>query len=213
MLNKAYIALIAAAIGIAFIAGCGSQTSADRGRQLYETCMPCHGNAGEGNLTLRAPAIAGLPKWYLAGQLAKFKTDVRGAHPDDMEGHRMRPMARSLVLVNDVDLVADHVSRMPAVWQKPDFAMADTAAGAMNFRNICQTCHGANAEGNEAMGAPPLANQHDWYMVAQLKKFQSGMRGANPDDVFGSQMRAMSTTLADSVAMHDVVSYVKSLSH
>lgn len=213
MLNKAYIALIAAAIGIAVIAGCGTPSTADRGRQLYETCMPCHGVSGEGNLALRAPAIAGLPKWYLAAQLTKFKTDVRGAHPDDQEGHRMRPMARLLVLVNDVDLVAEHVSKMPGVWQAPDFAMADTAAGAMNFRNICATCHGQNAEGNEAMGAPPLARQHDWYMVAQLKKFQSGMRGSNPDDVFGAQMRAMSTTLADSVAMHDVVSYVKSLPH
>ena len=213
MLNKAYAALIAAAILTASIAGCGTQTAAERGRQLYETCMPCHGNAGEGSLALRAPAIAGLPKWYVMAQLTKFKTDVRGAHPDDMEGHRMRPMARSLVGPNDVELVADHVSKMPAIWQKPDFAMADTAAGGTSFRNICITCHGEGGEGNEALGAPPLANQHDWYMVAQLKKFQSGMRGTNPDDVTGAQMRAMSLTLADSVAMHDVVSYVKTLSH
>jgi cytochrome c553 len=213
LLNKAYAALIAAAIVTATIAGCGTQTAADRGRQLYETCMPCHGNAGEGNLTLRAPAIAGLPKWYVAGQLTKFKTNVRGAHPDDLEGHRMRPMARSLTQPNDLELVSDHVSKMAFAWQKPDFAMADTAAGGTNFRNICVTCHGENGMGNEALGAPPLVNQHDWYMVAQLRKFQSGMRGANPDDVFGAQMRAMSMTLADSVAMHDVVSYVKSLPH
>lgn len=212
MLNKAYIGLIAAAIGIAAVAGCGTQATADRSAQLYDTCAPCHGAAGEGNLELRAPAIAGLPKWYVTAQLAKFKTDVRGAHPDDMEGHRMRPMARSLLLQNDADLVADHVAKLPAVWQKPDFAMADTAAGGATYRGICVTCHGEAAEGNEALGSPPLKNQHDWYMVAQLRKFQSGMRGAHPDDVTGAQMRAMSMTLADSVAMHDVVSYVKSLS-
>lgn len=213
MLNKAYAALIAAAILTAALVGCGAQTAADRGRQLYETCVPCHGSAGTGDLALRAPAIAGLPKWYVTAELTKFRTNVRGAHPDDMEGHRMRPMARSLLGPNDIELVADHVARMPASWQKPDFAMADTAAGGTSYRNICVTCHGEGGEGNEALGAPPLVNQHDWYMVAQLRKFQSGMRGSNPDDITGAQMRAMSLTLADSTAMHDVVSYIKTLSH
>lgn len=213
MLNKAYIALIAATVLSVPVAGCGKMTVAERGRQLYDTCAPCHGAAGTGSLELRAPAIAGLPKWYVVAQLTKFKHDIRGAHPDDNEGARMRPMARSLIKDGDVEDVAGYVSAMPAVWQKPDFAMADTAAGAVNFRNVCTTCHGENAMGNEALGAPPLANQHDWYMVAQLRKFQSGMRGTHPDDTFGAQMRAMSLTLADSVAMHDVVSYVKSLSH
>lgn len=213
MLNKAYIALIAAAVVTAAVAGCGTQSVADRGRQLYETCAPCHGNSGQDDLTLRAPAIAGLPAWYVTGQLTKFKTNMRGAHPDDMEGHRMRPMARSLTQPNDIETVAAHVAKLAAAWQKPDFAMADTAAGGATFRTICVTCHGENAAGNEALGAPPLGNQHDWYMVAQLRKFQSGMRGTHPEDVFGAQMRAMSMTLTDTTQMHDVVSYVKSLPH
>lgn len=213
MLNKAYFALIAAAILSAVAAGCGTPTVAQRGLQMYETCVPCHGAEGTGNLELRAPAIAGLPEWYVKAELTKFRTDVRGAHPDDMEGHRMRPMARSLTGKGDLEAVAAHVARMKPVWQKPDFAMADTAAGGTTFRNICVTCHGENAMGNEALGAPPLTNQHDWYLVAQLQKFHSGMRGAHPEDVTGGQMRAMSMTLADSVAMHDVVSYVKTLSH
>jgi cytochrome c553 len=212
LLNKAYIALIAAAAVSAFAAGCGTQTAAEHGRSLYKTCAPCHGDHGTGSLALRAPAIAGLPKWYVVAQLNKFKTDVRGAHPDDMEGHRMRPMARTLFKATDVEQVADFVSAMPAVWQAPDFALADTAVGGTTFRNVCTTCHGEGARGNEALGAPPLWNQHDWYLVAQLNKFHSGMRGTDTTDVFGGQMRAMSLTLADSTAMHDVVSYVKTLS-
>lgn len=213
MLNKAYIALIAAAAAGVVAAGCGTPSAAERGAQLYETCTPCHGSSGEGNLALRAPAIAGLPRWYVGAQLTKFRSDLRGAHPDDMEGHRMRPMARSLSKAQDLEAVAQHVSQMKSVWQKPDFALADTAAGGTTFRTICQTCHGENGMGNEVMGAPPLVNQHDWYLVAQLGKFHSGMRGTNPDDVTGGQMRAMSLTLADSAAMHDVVSYVKTLPH
>lgn len=213
MLNKAYFALIAAAVLSALAAGCGTQTAAQRGQQLYETCAPCHGADGNGNLALRAPAIAGLPAWYVTAQLQKFKGDIRGAHPDDSEGHRMRPMARSLTGPQDLEQVSAYVAGLPAAWQRADFAMADTAAGGATFRNVCVTCHGENAMGNEALAAPPILNQHDWYMVAQLRKFHSGMRGTHPDDVSGAQMRAMSMTLPDSVAMHDVVSYVKSLSH
>jgi hypothetical protein len=37
------------------------------------------------------------------------------------------------------------------------------------------------------------------------------MRGAHPDDAMGAQMAAMSQTLEDSTAMHDVVAYIRTL--
>jgi cytochrome c oxidase subunit 2 len=63
------------------------------------------------------------------------------------------------------------------------------------------------------MNAPPLSQQADWYLLAQLEKFKTGMRGANPKDFTGAQMRAMSSTLQDTTAMRDVVAYIKTLSH
>jgi len=91
-------------------------------------------------------------------------------------------------------------------------AGGDAAAGQTQYMAICVACHGADAKGNQAMNAPPLANQADWYLVSQLKKFKTGMRGAHPEDVSGSQMRAMSSTLIDTTAMHNVVAYIKTLS-
>jgi cytochrome c553 len=70
--------------------------STDRGQALFPLCAACHGNHGEGRLELGAPAIAGLPEWYVAAQLQKFRHDVRDSHPQDTAGLRMRPMARSL---------------------------------------------------------------------------------------------------------------------
>lgn len=40
----------------------------------------------------------------------------------------------------------------------------------------CFTCHGQNGEGNVAQLAPKLAAQHDWYILAQLKKMKAGER-------------------------------------
>src|SRR5690349_8539962 len=44
-----------------------------RGEALYTTCAKCHGDAGTGNQALGAPAIGGLPAWYVQAQIANFK--------------------------------------------------------------------------------------------------------------------------------------------
>lgn len=66
------------------------------GQALYATCMACHGADGAGNQTLQAPRIAGVDDWYLAAQLRKFKSGVRGGNPKDTQGSLMAPMANSL---------------------------------------------------------------------------------------------------------------------
>jgi len=211
--RKVYGGLILTAM-VAMLLGCGigSRNPATRGVEVFRTCMPCHGNDGHGNLELRAPAIAGLPDWYVTAELTKFKTDVRGAHPDDSEGHRMRPMARTLYHPGDVEAVAAYVSHLKPVWVKPTLA-GNVAAGQARYTTVCIACHGADAHGTQALGAPPLAAQADWYLVAQLKKFKTGMRGVHPQDGTGGQMRAMSLTIPDTTAMHDLVAYIKSLPH
>ena len=57
-----------------------------------------------------------------------------------------------------------------------------------------------------------LAQQSDWYLMTQLGKFKSGMRGTHKDDVHGQQMRAMSMTLPDEQAMKDVIAFIMTLS-
>jgi cytochrome c oxidase subunit 2 len=66
------------------------------GQALFATCSACHGDDGAGNPDLKAPRIAGTDDWYLATELRKFRSGVRGTSPKDMEGRLMRPMARAL---------------------------------------------------------------------------------------------------------------------
>lgn len=70
---------------------------AERGRAAYAPCVACHGQAGEGNATLKAPALAGHADWYTALQIANFQRGVRGAHPEDVTGAQMRAMAATVV--------------------------------------------------------------------------------------------------------------------
>ena len=182
-----------------------------RGHELYDTCIPCHGQHGAGNETLGAPAIAGLPRWYIEAQLTKFRNGQRGTHPADMEGHRMRPMARSLNLEGDVPSVAEYVASMPVPSVPVTLAGGDTASGAQRYTTICSVCHGPDGAGMEAMGAPGLLHQPDWYMIRQLDKFKTGMRGADSMDAQGQQMAAMSSTLENHQAMLDVIAYIRTL--
>ncbi len=77
---------------------------------------------------------------------------------------------------------------------------------------ICADCHGQNGEGNPNISAPINAGQDEWYIVRQLKNFRAGIRGADPKDIFGAQMRPVAMYLVNDMALQDVAAYVTSLS-
>ncbi len=176
----------------------------------FELCATCHGAAGEGKPNLQAPAIAGLPAWYVEKQLAKFQAGVRGAHPDDHAGLRMRPMSRYLRSEEVVKQVADYVAALPAAKRGSSLSGGDAARGQASYA-LCASCHGAQGEGVQALNGPPLAHQSDWYLLSQMQKFQQGLRGANLKDAEGILMRPMSMTIPDEQGLKDVIAYIQTL--
>lgn len=180
-----------------------------RGEALYDTCAPCHGPAGAGSRELGAPAIAGLPQWYVENQLLGFESGWRGAHPMDTVGIRMKSMSMSLDLEGDRESVAEYVAGMPAAQPEPVLAVGDAEAGARSYQT-CLACHGPEGMGNEVLNSPPLVGLDDWYLLAQLEKFKKGWRGADPQDVPGGTMRP-NAMLLDEQAMADVVAYIQTL--
>jgi cytochrome c oxidase subunit 2 len=83
------------------------------------------------------------------------------------------------------------------------------AANGKALYTTCAACHGDAAQGNRKMNAPSLANADDWYLNHQLKNFKNGLRGYADNDTLGVQMAAMAKTLKDTIAMADVVAYIK----
>lgn len=180
-----------------------------RGEALFDTCAPCHGAQGQGNQTLAAPAIAGLPQWYVQAQLEKFQSGHRGGNAFDTTGIRMKSMSWSLDLDGDLESVAEYVAGLPGTDPAPALEGGDAQAGQASYI-VCSACHGADGSGNEALKAPPLKGQSDWYLLAQLHKFKAGWRGADPTDTWGATMRPNALML-DDAAMLNVVAYIQTL--
>lgn len=180
------------------------------GADYFQLCASCHGASGAGNPDIEAPAIAGLPAWYVERQLGKFQTGVRGAHPDDHAGLRMRPMSRYLRGEAEVKLVAAHVAALPAAKPEATLAGGDAAKGQTAYA-LCSACHGAKGEGLQALNGPPLANQSDWYLLSQMQKYRKGLRGASLQDAEGILMRPMSMTIADEQGIVDLIAYIQTL--
>ena len=80
------------------------------------------------------------------------------------------------------------------------------------YFEICQSCHGENAQGNQTTGAPRLSGQYDWYLIRQLTIFRADIRGAHEKDTYGQSMSAMSKMLPDDQAVRDVVAHIGTLS-
>ena len=86
-------------------------------------------------------------------------------------------------------------------------AAGDPGAGKVLYA-LCATCHGVAGEGMQAMNGSQLAGQEEWYLKRQIIAFKDGVRGGDPNDVFGMQMRPMAMTLADDQAIDNVVAYI-----
>lgn len=62
----------------------------------------------------------------------------------------------------------------------------------------CAACHGAQGQGNPALGAPRLAGQHFSYLWQQLRSFKVGARGYDAQDSQGVLMRSALTAVPES---------------
>ena len=172
-------------------------------------CLPCHGETGQGNVADHSPKISGQHDWYIARQLESFRTDFRGAHEHERWAKQMNFHIKDFTPATLASFV-EHVSSLedePA----PHTIDGDETRGKQLFGQMCQTCHGEDAMGNESFNAPRLAGMTDWYMVTQLEKFRAGLRGHDPEDNYGKQMAAFAKLLPDDKALVDVVSYINSL--
>lgn len=204
--------LVVMALVASVASGCASELPSDgaaRGEALFKNCVQCHGADAGGSTLMNAPAIAGLPQWYLASQVTNFQTGLRGAHADDTEGLKMRPMSRTLKSASDVSLVAEYVSKLPA--KRGEATVAGDAAKGQAAFATCSACHGADGSGNEAMKAPPIRQLNDWYVVSQLRKFKGGVRAYDAADTTGATMKAMAGAIPDEAAMRDLAAYIHSL--
>jgi len=185
---------------------CGVSVATAADDALYQTrCAACHQSSGEGSVALKVPNISGLSESYLLRQLYNFQSGVRGDQAKDAAGQMMRAALTGLAK-EELDALAGYVATLADV-------SLFTERQATGFRgrglySVCSSCHGAQGEGNVALGAPRLNQQYRWYLTAQLKNYQLGLRGTKGEDEYGRKMRAM----AESVHEDDMELLVRHIS-
>lgn len=205
------------------------------GEELFKVCSFCHGAQGQGGPALDAPPLAGMEAWFVERQLHNFRNRVRGTHYDDVPGVQMSIVSGMVRNQATIENIAAYIENMtpgaapeltaqgqvagtarPFIWRSQYAALehpddADIDNGKRIYAESCTACHGAGAQGDEALGSPRLTDLSDWYMERQLQYFSDGLRGADPTDTFGLQMAAFAKTLANEQAIADVVAYIESL--
>ena len=183
-----------------------------KGKLVFDkVCANCHGPLAGGNKALGAPALWQQEGWYLVAQLQKFKSGARGSHPKDAQGAQMKAMVTQLKDDAAIEDVAAYIKTLKGTGPVSELKGGDAVAGKATYTKVCAACHGPAAKGQLALQAPALAGQADWYMLAQLGKFRGGIRGTDPRDVTGAQMKGMAASLPTDQAVLDVVTFIASI--
>ena len=191
--------------------GCERETSPEKpaasrpvlrtGAEIFEPCLLCHSTKE----MQRGPILDGLPAYYVISQLQKFQAGIRGHNPTNRSEALMAAGSSTLLNSMEIPVVARYIAGLP-----PQAHLA-TVRGNLevgrHYFQICVPCHGPDGRGNPALKASPLAFLEDWYLVDQLRKFKSGMRGTHPQDLEGQIMKAAIVALPDA-HIRDVAAYI-----
>jgi cytochrome c553 len=178
----------------------------------YQThCASCHGASGAGNPSLGAPNLTLFSNAYLERQLRGFQEGWR-----DTTDPYTQTMSAAVGAL-DAGVVAE---ALLAIDQLPDLrkiSVAKPAAGNADrgadlYTAYCSACHGTNAGGNDALGAPTLLGLDARYLARQYRHFSEGRRGFHADDRYGEQMNRLSRSLKGPSLIDDVSAYVAQLS-
>jgi cytochrome c553 len=196
---------------IALLSGAAPAMADDlsHGQALFSACSSCHGEQAQGNPALGAPVLAGQQQSYLSRQLNNFKTGLRGSNPADSGGAQMRAMAATLP---DDQAIADltaYLASLPPPPSSPS-SSGNPALGSRLYQAKCGACHGGQAEGNPAMNTPRLRQQLDSYLLLQVNHFKQGVRGSEPGDRYGKQMKMMAGVVNETELL-DVIAHISRL--
>ncbi|MGV3741130.1 MAG: cytochrome-c oxidase, cbb3-type subunit III [Burkholderiaceae bacterium] len=164
------------------------------GERLFLTyCAQCHGSDARGSKGF--PNLAD-KDWLYGGTPEVIKTTIlKGRHG------QMPPMAAALGSDKDVENVAHYVLSLSGSTSDP----IKSVFGKSKFA-ACAACHGANGQGNQAMGAPNLSDKVWLYGGSAETVMETIRKGRN------NQMPAFGEFLGEAKS-HVLAAYVWSLSN
>lgn len=147
------------AVAIAVPADAKHVSPYEQGKKLAESCVKCHGEAG--NATGKGiPTLAGQQPLYLVAAIHEY-------HRGDREKGTMRSMLSDSDRLELESLALYFASQTPV--QRPAPARGDAVAGE-KLGAMCGGCHGAQGVSRDA-ATPSLAGQDFDYLVKATKAY------------------------------------------
>lgn len=177
---KRMIAGLVVAVGLTGAVHAGDP---NRGEQLTEGCVACHGPTGADNLQPVYPIISGLGERFLFEQLVAIQSGDRQV--PEMAGVLEGKSEQDLR-----DLAAFYnAQEMPEGEADPELVDQGEALyrGGNKASGVaaCIACHGPQGKGNEPAGYPRVSGQSVEYSIKALKDYRSG------DRVYDTQSQVM----------------------
>lgn len=164
-MSRSLLAVALAVVGLGLSVSAKAEGDAARGKTLGYTCLGCHGIEGYKNVypTFSVPRLRGQLPDYIITALKAYKSGERS--------HATMHAHAASMSEQDMEDIAAYLSGAvvkPAEGAKPvGVAPAQVAT--------CLSCHGANGEGMQGLGAA-LAGQHVDYLVHALNDYRTGAR-------------------------------------
>lgn len=165
-------------------------------------CDACHGADAMGLAAAGFPRLAGISADYLSKQLHDFQSGKRISPV-------MQPLAKALTEA-DIKSVTTAIAAMPAP-EVPAINRSVSPKGVgerLALRGAwdrqipeCVSCHGPGGVG-VGSAFPPLANQSEMYLIAQLNAWRDGTRRNDPNDLMGHIAKALSEDEIKAVAQY-----------
>ncbi|WP_342723610.1 cytochrome-c oxidase, cbb3-type subunit III [Bradyrhizobium sp. B097] len=128
-----------------------------RGKTVFaDNCAPCHGSGAAG--------AKGYPNlndddWLWGGSLDQILQTIqfgaRSGHAEAHEGQMLAFGRDGILKIGEIVTVANYVRSLSGLTTAANF---DAAAATRIFAENCAVCHGENAKGNQALGAPNLTD-------------------------------------------------------
>ena len=177
----------------------------------FVPCMACHGSSLQGNVSIGAPALAGLAESVTLPALAAIADGKLGNNVvmqniartlSDSERRGvalylagLKPAKHPLnVVIAGGALLSS--SQIVELSTGAEIVQSGTASGAMP----CMTCHGAHLQGNASIGAPALAGMPENRTLAALSAIAAGKMGSN--EAMRNTARALSADEREAVAAY-----------
>jgi cytochrome c553 len=141
------------------------------GESLFSTCAACHGVNGAGASDGTVPAIAGQHFRVIAHELVAFRHDQRW----DVRMEHFSAK-RHLNGPQDIADVAAYVSHLAPTAAPAHGSGEYIARGEALFGQLCASCHGARAQGDDLKRYPRIAGQHYEYLMHEMQDAVEGRR-------------------------------------